>query len=126
MFSGDNLDKDNNMEQKQTSLHDARTFLSTGQYPPVLDKKQKKALWKYAKKLQLEAGQCTQKALRSWEEEDECSGKAEMELFSGARSPRFQGGSSSKAPLCRDRTALAFWEEFPVLFCFVLFGLAAG
>ncbi|MGH0185924.1 UNVERIFIED_CONTAM: hypothetical protein FKN15_019759 [Acipenser sinensis] len=43
------------MKQKQTSLHDARTFLSTGQYPPVLDKKQKKALWKYAKKLQLEA-----------------------------------------------------------------------
>ncbi|MGH0124269.1 UNVERIFIED_CONTAM: hypothetical protein FKN15_017956 [Acipenser sinensis] len=53
-----------------------------------------------------QAGQCTQKALRSWEEEDERSGKAETELFSGARSPRSQGGSSSssssKAPLCRD------------------------
>ncbi|MGH0124260.1 UNVERIFIED_CONTAM: hypothetical protein FKN15_017947 [Acipenser sinensis] len=54
-----------------------------------------------------QAGQCTQKALSSWEEEDERSGKAEMELFSGARSPRSQGGgsgssSSSKAPLCRD------------------------
>ncbi|MGH0124263.1 UNVERIFIED_CONTAM: hypothetical protein FKN15_017950 [Acipenser sinensis] len=53
-----------------------------------------------------QAGQCTQKAWRSWEEEDERSGKAETELFSGARSPRSQGGgnssSSSKAPLCRD------------------------
>ncbi|MGH0148428.1 UNVERIFIED_CONTAM: hypothetical protein FKN15_017722 [Acipenser sinensis] len=56
-----------------------------------------------------QAGQCTQKALRSWEEEDERSGKAETELFSGARRPRSQGGgssssssSSSKAPLCRD------------------------
>ncbi|MGH0124261.1 UNVERIFIED_CONTAM: hypothetical protein FKN15_017948 [Acipenser sinensis] len=53
------------------------------------------------------AGQCTQKALRSWEEEDERSGKAETELFSGARSPRSQGGgssssSSSSTPLCRD------------------------
>ncbi|MGH0148429.1 UNVERIFIED_CONTAM: hypothetical protein FKN15_017723 [Acipenser sinensis] len=48
-----------------------------------------------------QAGQCTQKALRSWEEEDERSGKAETELFSGARSPRFQGGSN-KAPLCQD------------------------